>query len=57
MIEVSNDTKPGGNIVLEEIKSRIESKLEVQSYIQNLRDALSNGAHIEFQAHRRVDGL
>lgn len=39
----------------EETKSRIESELEVKSYIQNLRYALNNGAKIEFQARRLVD--
>jgi len=34
---------------------RIESELEVQAYIQNLKYALINGAKIEFQAKRRVD--
>lgn len=38
-----------------DIKSRIESELEVKSYIQNLKYALNNGAKIEFQAERRVD--
>ena len=35
--------------------SRIETELEVRSYIQNLKYALQNGAHIEFQVRRRVD--
>lgn len=39
----------------EETKSRIESELEVQSYIQNLKYAITNGATIEFQIKRRVD--
>ncbi len=39
----------------EEIKTRIETELEVQTYIQNLKYALNNGAQIEFQVHRRVD--
>ena len=38
-----------------EINARIESELEIKSYIQNLKYALNNGAHIEFQAIRRVD--
>lgn len=37
------------------IKERIESELEVKSYIQNLKYALSNGAKINFQISRRVD--
>ena len=39
----------------QEIKTRIESELEVKSYIQNLRFALNNGAQINFQVNRRVD--
>ncbi len=38
-----------------EINARIESELEVKSYIQNLRYALNNGANIEFQENRFVD--
>ncbi len=37
------------------IRERIETELEVRSYIQNLRYALDNGASIEFQLHRLVD--
>ena len=36
-------------------KERIESELEVKSYLQDLRYALENGAQINFQARRRVD--
>lgn len=36
-------------------KSRIETKSEVQGYIQNLIYALDHGAKIEFQAVRKVD--
>lgn len=39
----------------EETKARIESELEIKSYIQNLRFALNNGAKIDFQARRLVD--
>ena len=39
----------------QEIKTRIESELEVKSYIQDLRFALNNGAQINFQVNRRVD--
>lgn len=39
----------------EEIRERIESKEEVQAYIQNLRYALDHGAQITFQAKRLVD--
>lgn len=35
--------------------SRIESKLEITSYIQNLKYALEHGAQINFQAKRAVD--
>ena len=35
--------------------SRIESELEVRSYIQNLRYALEHGATVTFQVHRLVD--
>lgn len=38
-----------------EIKARIESELEVKTYIQNLKFALNNGAKINFQIKRRVD--
>ena len=39
----------------EDTKERIESELEVKSYLQNLRYALENGAQINFQARRLVD--
>ena len=38
-----------------EIRTRIESELDVKAYIQDLKFALNNGAHIEFQVRRRVD--
>ena len=38
-----------------EIKTRIESELEVKAYLQNLRFALNNGAKINFQVKRYVD--
>lgn len=38
-----------------ESTSRIESELEVKSYLQNLKYALNNGAKINFQAKRLVD--
>ena len=38
-----------------EIKTRIESELEVKAYIQDLEYALNNGAKIDFQAKRLVD--
>lgn len=39
----------------EDIKTRIESELEVKAYIQNLKFAINNGARIEFQVKRLVD--
>lgn len=41
--------------MIEGTKARIESELEVKSYIQNLRFALNNGAKIDFQAKRLID--
>lgn len=38
-----------------EVKSRIESELEVKTYIQKLKFALNNGAKIYFQENRFVD--
>ena len=38
--------------LLDKINSRIESELEVKSYIQNLKYALDNGAKITFKAIR-----
>lgn len=38
-----------------ETNARIESKLEVLAYLQDLKYAINNGAQINFQAHRRVD--
>ncbi|MBO6207476.1 MAG: hypothetical protein J6O73_11105 [Lachnospiraceae bacterium] len=40
---------------MEERKIRIETELEVRSYIQNLRYALKNGAKLNFQIRRRID--
>lgn len=51
---VSIDTMNGEALSVD-IKSRIESELEVKAYIQNLQYALNNGAKIEFQARRLVD--
>lgn len=39
----------------EETKARIESKLEVKSYIRDLKFALNNDAKIDFQVKRFVD--
>ncbi len=41
--------------MIHELKTRIESELEVKAYIQNLKYALNNGAKINFQAKRLVD--
>lgn len=45
----------GGMKLIEETKARIESELEVKTYIQNLKYALENGAKINFQVKRCVD--
>lgn len=39
----------------EDTKARIESEIEVKSYIQNLKYALEHGAQVQFQARRSVD--
>lgn len=39
----------------DEIKARIESEIEVKSYIQNLKYAINKGARITFQVKRLVD--
>ena len=39
----------------DETKSRIESELEVKTYIQKLKFALDHGARINFQVRRLVD--
>lgn len=54
IIKVSIDTF-GGADLNNETRTRIESELEVKTYIQNLKFALNNGAKINFQAKRRVD--
>ena len=36
-------------------RTRIESEIEVQAYLQDLRYALSHGAQVTFQAERLVD--
>lgn len=40
---------------MSDIKTRIESKIDVQSYLQNLSYALDHGAKITFQQERQVD--
>lgn len=54
-MKVSIDTCLEMEYLLKENKSRIESKCEVEAYIENLKYALNNGARIEFQKRRRVD--
>lgn len=44
-----------GYILSDSLYTRIESELEVNSYIQNLKYAINNGATISFQIHRLVD--
>ena len=39
----------------EDLRARIESEIEVKSYIQDLKYALKNGAKIDFQARLLVD--
>ena len=39
----------------DEIKTRIESEVEVKAYIDNLKYALNNGANIDFQVRRLID--
>ena len=55
MIKVSNDTIVEGVNLADETKSRIESELEVKTYIQKLKFALDHGARINFQVRRLVD--
>lgn len=40
---------------MSDIKTRIESKIDVQTYLQNLSYALDHGAIITFQQERQVD--
>lgn len=40
---------------MEQTKARIESVLEVQAYLQDLKYALDHGATVTFQMERRVD--
>lgn len=39
------------------IYSRIETELEVKSYLQNLKYALNHGAKIDFQVKRHIDDI
>ena len=40
---------------MSDTRTRIETKLEVHAYLQNLRYALEHGAKVTFQIDRRVD--
>ena len=40
---------------LADTRTRIESEIEVQAYLQDLRYALSHCAQVSFQAERLVD--
>ncbi len=42
-------------VTLADIRARIESEIEVQAYLQDLRYALNHGAQVSFQAERQVD--
>ena len=53
-VKVSNDTKAVRQAVGQK-RVRVESELEVRTYIQNLKYALQNGAKISFQVKRCVD--
>lgn len=60
IIKVSNDTFADiliykGGIFLDRIVSRIETRLEVKTYIDNIKYALDAGAKLDFQEIRRVD--
>ena len=51
IIMVSVDTITGG-FTLSDFNIRIESELDIQSYLQNLNYALDHGATISFQIDR-----
>ena len=57
MIKVSNDTLHcKGEMTLGEGRnSRIESEVEVKTYLDRLKYALNQGSKIEFQVERFVD--
>ena len=40
---------------MNETRTRIESELEIRSYLHNLRYALENGAKLDFQIERQID--
>ena len=52
---VSVDTIVQEEFTLTDINIRIESELDIQSYLQNLNYALDHGALISFQKNRVVD--
>ena len=56
IIKVSNDTLEVLRLS-DNIYSRIETELEVKSYLQNLKYALNHGAKIEIQSKRLVDDI
>lgn len=43
--------------MIDDTMSRIETELEVKTYIHKLQYAINNGAKIEFQVHRYVDDI
>lgn len=45
----------GGINLTNKTKARIETELEVKTYIERLKYALNNGAKIDFQINRLVD--
>lgn len=52
---VSVDTTSDGGIPLSNTQIRIESEIEMQAYLTDLRYAINNGAQVSFQAERQVD--
>ena len=41
--------------ILANLRTRIESEIEVQAYLQDLHYALTHGAQVSFQAERQID--
>lgn len=54
MINVSIDTFAIGVFIMNEV-IRIESELEVKTYLDRLKYAIKNGAEVKFQISRHVD--
>lgn len=52
---VSVDTTSDGGIPLSNTQIRIESEIEMQAYLTDLRYAINNGAQVSFQAEWQVD--